>query len=168
MAVKLTRRTKYSFRVLNLAMLSILCTEAGYAYQPASASACVALESNAERLNCYDGLFSVKLSDVTVASVLVAEGAGSAEAMPLQTLKRPSSRDNKQGNPNHFFALEHHQSDLKASLIDQRWELTPEQKLGTWNLRAYQPIYLLPALWTSEKNEVPHTPNKTQIGRAHV
>jgi len=161
MAVKLTRRTKYSFRVLNLAMLSILCTEAGYAYQPASASACVALESNAERLNCYDGLFSVKLSDVTVASVLVAEGAGSAEAMPLQTLKRPSSRDNKQGNPNHFFALEHHQSDLKASLIDQRWELTPEQKLGTWNLRAYQPIYLLPALWTSEKNEVPHTPNKT-------
>ena len=35
MAVKLTRRTKYSFRVLNLAMLSILCTEAGYAYQPA-------------------------------------------------------------------------------------------------------------------------------------
>ena len=110
MAVKLTRRTKYSFRVLNLAMLSILCTEAGYAYQPASASACVALESNAERLNCYDGLFSVKLSDVTVASVLVAEGAGSAEAMPLQTLKRPSSRDNKQGNPNHFFALEHHLS----------------------------------------------------------
>ena len=80
MAVKLTRRTKYSFRVLNLAMLSILCTEAGYAYQPASASACVALESNAERLNCYDGLFSVKLSDVTVASVLVAEGAGSAGA----------------------------------------------------------------------------------------
>ncbi|MDH2103791.1 phospholipase A [Acinetobacter ursingii] len=140
-------------------MLSILCTEAGYAYQPASASACVALESNAERLNCYDGLFSVKLSDVTVASVLVAEGAGSAEAMPLQTLKRPSSRDNKQGNPNHFFALEHHQSDLKASLIDQRWELTPEQKLGTWNLRAYQPIYLLPAIWTSEKNELPSSPN---------
>ncbi len=49
--------------------------------------------------------------------------------------------------------------DPNVSLLDRRWELSEESKLGVWNIRAYQPVYLLPAFWTSEKNEFPRSPN---------
>ena len=45
------------------------------------------------------------------------------------------------------------------SLLDSRWELSPESKLGTWNIRSYQPIYLIPGFWTSKKNEFPQSEN---------
>ncbi len=47
------------------------------------------------------------------------------------------------------------------SLMDSRWELSPESKLGTWNIRAYQPVYLMPGFWTTDKNEYPQSPNPT-------
>jgi phospholipase A1 len=34
--------------------------------------------------------------------------------------------------------------DPNVSLLDRRWELSEESKLGVWNIRAYQPVYLLP------------------------
>ncbi|MBP7927263.1 MAG: phospholipase A, partial [Acinetobacter sp.] len=46
-----------------------------------------------------------------------------------------------------------------VSLLDRRWELSEESKLGVWNIRAYQPVYLLPVFWTSDKNEFPSSPN---------
>ena len=30
------------------------------------------------------------------------------------------------------------------SLLDRRWELDPASKLGTFNLRSYRPVYVLP------------------------
>ncbi|MNV51230.1 putative phospholipase A1 precursor [compost metagenome] len=45
--------------------------------------------------------------------------------------------------------------------MDSRWELSPESKLGTWNIRAYQPVYLMPGFWTTDKNEYPQSPNPT-------
>lgn len=49
--------------------------------------------------------------------------------------------------------------DPNVSLLDRRWELSEESKLGVWNIRAYQPVYLLPVFWTSDKNEFPSSPN---------
>ncbi|MGL5145594.1 MAG: phospholipase A, partial [Acinetobacter junii] len=49
--------------------------------------------------------------------------------------------------------------DPNVSLLDRRWELSEESKLGVWNIRAYQPVYLLPVFWTSDKNEYPESPN---------
>jgi len=56
-------------------------------------------------------------------------------------------------------AVEDPKIDPNVSLLDRRWELSPESKLGTWNIRAHQPVYLLPAYWTSDKNETPSSPN---------
>src|SRR3546814_3796342 len=68
----------------------------------------------------------------------------------------------------------------KGSLLDSRWELAKDSKLGTFNFRAYKPVYLLPAFWSSDQNEMPHSPNPRntvtepmnldaiEIGRAHV
>src|SRR3546814_3426885 len=47
----------------------------------------------------------------------------------------------------------------KGSLLDSRWELAKDSKLGTFNFRAYKPVYLLPAFWSSDQNEMPHSPN---------
>ncbi len=58
-----------------------------------------------------------------------------------------------------YLLMNEKNNKIKNSLLDTRWELTPESKLGNLgNLRAYQPIYLLPAIWTSEKNELPCSP----------
>ncbi|HWU70067.1 MAG TPA: phospholipase A, partial [Pseudoxanthomonas sp.] len=47
----------------------------------------------------------------------------------------------------------------KGSLLDSRWELAKDSKLGVFQMRAYKPVYLLPAFWTSQVNETPYSPN---------
>ena len=47
----------------------------------------------------------------------------------------------------------------KGSLLDSRWELAKDSKLGIFNFRAYKPVYLLPAFWSSDPNETPTSPN---------
>ncbi|WP_347456319.1 phospholipase A [Acinetobacter thermotolerans] len=120
---------------------------------PSTAEACAAVEINSERLACYDALFKVPETDKTV---LVSERRAAAELAPepdnLQAKidKTVSSVAVSEGSP------------LKPtlSLLDSRWELSPESKLGTWNIRSYQPVYVLPGFWTSKKNEFPSSPNE--------
>jgi len=47
----------------------------------------------------------------------------------------------------------------RGSLLDRRWELARDSKLGSFNLRAYKPLYLLPMFWTSKVNQTPYSPN---------
>jgi phospholipase A1/A2 len=49
--------------------------------------------------------------------------------------------------------------DPRGSLLDSRWELAPDSKLGTFQLRAYKPIYVLPVAWTKEPNSSPQSAN---------
>lgn len=44
------------------------------------------------------------------------------------------------------------------SLLDQRWELSPEQKRGTFRVAPYKPIYILGAFHSSNPNETPSSP----------
>jgi phospholipase A1 len=46
-----------------------------------------------------------------------------------------------------------------ASMLDRRWELDPHSKLGTFNLRAHRPVYVLPVFWSSDPNDRPDSPN---------
>jgi phospholipase A1 len=46
----------------------------------------------------------------------------------------------------------------RVSLLDSRWELEPDSKRGAFHIRAYRPVYLLPAFWTSDVNRTPHSP----------
>lgn len=120
---------------------------------PATAEACAAVETSAERLACYDALFKVPEAERVV---LVSERRAAAELAPepdnlkARIDKTVSKVTVSEGSP------------LKPnlSLLDSRWELSPESKLGTWNIRSYQPVYVLPGFWTSEKNEFPESPNE--------
>lgn len=120
---------------------------------PASADACVALQSNADRLACYDALFKVPTADV---QPLVSE----REAALSLSSETDSFADKIKNN---VVAVEAATFTPNTSLLDSRWELSPESKLGTWQVRAYQPVYILPAFWTSKKHEQPTSGNPQNV-----
>lgn len=120
---------------------------------PASADACVALQSNADRLACYDALFKVPTTDV---QPLVSE----REAALSLSSETDSFADKIKNN---VVAVEAATFTPNTSLLDSRWELSPESKLGTWQVRAYQPVYILPAFWTSKKHEQPTSGNPQNV-----
>ncbi len=122
---------------------------------PASPEACVALESNADRLVCYDTLFKVAQVDKTS---LVSERQAANQLAPKPT-EAPSIKEKISQSVSHVISFEGSKIDPNSSLLDKRWELSENSKLGTWNIRAHQPVYLMPAFWTSEKNERPSSPN---------
>ncbi|QPF36968.1 phospholipase A [Acinetobacter sp. TTH0-4] len=146
---------------LSIFMLSSLSVSTSYAVSPenliapASAEACVALESNADRLSCYDTLFKVPEAEKTT---LLSERQAAKELAPEPTQPETLKEKISQGVST-IFASDGSKIDPNHSLLDRRWELSPDSKLGTWNIRAHQPVYLLPAFWTSDKNEFPQSPN---------
>lgn len=148
---------------LSIFMLSSLSVSTSYAVSPenliapASAEACVALESNADRLSCYDTLFKVPEAEKTT---LLSERQAAKELAPEPTQPETLKEKISEGVST-IFASEGSKIDPNHSLLDRRWELSPDSKLGTWNIRAHQPVYLLPAFWTSDKNEFPQSPNLT-------
>ncbi len=129
---------------------------------PATVDACVALASSAERLACYDSLFKAP----TIIPTQVQ-----TDAAPVVTAAVPVVESNEPDKPESLKdKVVQKVSDLhllgaapkfdpNVSLLDRRWELSEESKLGVWNIRAYQPVYLLPVFWTSDKNEFPSSPN---------
>ena len=119
---------------------------------PASPEACAAIESSAERLSCYDVLFK---APAATTENLVSERRAATELAPEPTnLKEKFSR-----GVSNVYVAEAPNLNPNVSLLDSRWELSPDSKLGTWNIRAYQPVYLLPVFWTSDKNERPQSEN---------
>ncbi|MCO8073689.1 phospholipase A [Acinetobacter lwoffii] len=119
---------------------------------PATAEACAALEISAERLACYDTLFKIPVTD---KPAIVSERRAAAEIAP-----EPDNLKAKIGQTvSNIYASEGSKLTPNLSLLDSRWELSPESKLGTWNIRSYQPVYLMPGFWTSNKNELPESEN---------
>ncbi|HQZ59982.1 MAG TPA: phospholipase A, partial [Acinetobacter sp.] len=155
-------------RCLELSMLAILGSIACSAHaenaasvNPATVEACVALTSDAERLACYDTLY--KAPTIIPAQVQAAEPIIAATTAAQKTDKtEPETLTDKvvQKVSDLQILSAAPKFDPNVSLLDRRWELSEESKLGVWNIRAYQPVYLLPAFWTSEKNEFPKSPNE--------
>ncbi len=136
-----------------LGSASMMQLHAAGEISPASADACVALQSNADRLACYDALFKVPTTDV---QPLVSE----REAALSLSSETDSFADKIKNN---VVAVEAATFTPNTSLLDSRWELSPESKLGTWQVRAYQPVYVLPAFWTSKKHEQPTSGNPQNV-----
>ena len=122
---------------------------------PATAEACAALEISAERLACYDSLFKIAVTD---KPVIVSERRAAEIAPEPDNLKAKIGQ-----TVSNIYASEGSKLTPNLSLLDSRWELSPESKLGTWNIRSYQPIYLMPGFWTSKKNELPESENPNNI-----
>lgn len=100
----------------------------------AQVSTCRVIASDALRLACYDN------AATQAAEPAVVEPSPHADTSP----RRENVISAANGG---------------ESLIDRRWEVEPESKLGIFQMRAYKPVYILPAFWTSETNDQPGSPN---------
>ncbi|MEB3766544.1 phospholipase A [Acinetobacter sp. MD2] len=164
--------TRAFFPILGglLSSMSFADTTEKASFQPSSAQACSGILSDADRLVCYDSYFKAhqdNLSDSLQAqSATVTTNAAfeaSAREMSVTAQQQAPSNQNlkaKLARSLHFiYSDDASPMNANSSLLDSRWELSPQSKLGTWNIRAYKPVYALPVFWTSDRNELPHSAN---------
>jgi phospholipase A1 len=112
---------------------------------PMDIRACTAIESDAQRLACYDHATG------RVNLPVARKRADQETVLP--------SVFGHDRNPRQIAVEENPEVAAPLSLLDSRWELSPEAKLGTFNVRGYKPVYLLPVFATSNQNDRPHSPN---------
>lgn len=141
--------------MLSFGLVTIAHADDTVQVNPASTQACVALESNADRLACYDKIFKTP----TVAPQVLVSEQRAALDIQKANVEPETLKDKITQKAENLFAIHGDKIDPNTSLLDRRWELSQDSKLGTWNIRANQPVYLLPAFWTSKKNEFPQSPN---------
>ncbi|WP_371181731.1 phospholipase A [Xanthomonas sacchari] len=155
-------------QVRPLLLLSIAAAPLAHAQEvlptPASPEACVAISSDAARLACYDQALSRRTADPQAADA-AAQAASERQKQKLDASVPEDAgvAERTRQRAAAIFKQDRYDSTIanagKGSLLDSRWELAKDSKLGTFQLRAYKPVYLLPAFWTSKKNELPSSPN---------
>src|SRR5690554_1403715 len=110
--------------------------------------ACVSIEIAAERLACYDRVAQRVAPSPDEADAAAAQAEALADAPGASATS--SDVFPHDGDPRRALA-----NADRGSLLDSRWELAADSKLGTFNMRAYKPVYLLPAFWSSDPNNRP-------------
>lgn len=119
---------------------------------PASVEACAAIESDPVRLQCYDRAAGRNLRQSAEAQRQQAELEAAYDALDARL-----HPDGVRNQAEERVAARIASRELSA--LDRRWELSPESKLGSFNLRAYKPVHLLPLAWSSRPNRQPQSPN---------
>jgi phospholipase A1 len=97
----------------------------------ADAESCRGIQSDAERLECYDQAFGRSGEDLLPSTA-------------VETGPSPTPRP----------AIE------PESLLDERWQLSPESKRGAFHLKPYRPVYIHAAFHASSTNDRPASPNQ--------
>lgn len=116
------------------AVFALPAAPASLAATPSDPAACAAIGSDSERLACYDSLYPRPVAPPPAAATTAKQALYAHEA----------------------------RSETRAperSLLDSRWELQPDSKLGEFNIRAYKPLYVLPFFHTSNINASPRSPS---------
>jgi phospholipase A1 len=135
---------------LALASVAWACAVAANAHaqnpDPMDIRGCTAIESDAQRLACYDQ--ATGRVNLPVAQKRPVQAAEAGDVFGHDHPGAPA--DSATGNS---------EVAVPLSLLDSRWELAPESKLGTFNVRGYKPVYVLPVFASSNQNNQPHSPN---------
>ncbi len=128
----------------------------------ATPAGCAAVDSDAARLACYDRLFG-RNAQATAEADAAAQQAAQSLREQRQASRLSQGEEKLRTRVGDIFRPAPDDSALanagRGSLLDSRWELAEDSKLGPFQLRAYKPVYLLPAFWTSDKNQMPQSPN---------
>ena len=127
-----------------------------------SVDACALVEVDADRQACYDRVAGRRTLDPAQADAAAALARQNREAASEAEAAAATTGERARGAASDLFASEPDDAIAnagKGSLLDSRWELAKDSKLGTFNFRAYKPVYLLPAFWSSDQNTMPQSPN---------
>lgn len=153
---------------------SVANASAEQQYQPASPEACVSLENSAERLNCYDSFYNKPATTAAATVGITPDQVAAPSAKPTSSviLKDQVASAAKADAGNEYtskdvlakinpldWAGKAPSFDPSVSLLDRRWELSEAAKLGTFHIRAYKPIYVLPVFYATSDNNEPTSPN---------
>ena len=138
-----------------LCALPLAAAAGGAMSQEASPApeACVAIELAVDRLACYDRAMQRQVPTAQEADEAAARARAEASALderPARAGDTSSDVFPHDDDPRRALA-----NAGRGSLLDSRWELARDSKLGTFNMRAYKPVYLLPAFWSSSPNTRP-------------
>lgn len=149
-----------------------LATAPAFAQEPQPAvvtpEACRAIETDASRLACYDAVFGRRPSDTRAADAEATAARSSLDQQQIQQESKAGEAGTEHREHRRLGAWFRTDDPMlqealanagKGSLLDSRWELAKDSKLGVFQLRGYKPLYLMPVFWTSDKNEMPHSPN---------
>jgi phospholipase A1 len=113
---------------LVFAICLVAIGRAGLAAEPAAdLKHCAALENERERLQCYDS---------------AAERGEAKPAGPLEQLGREPSPAVAPGT-------------TPPTPLSVRWELEPATKQGTWLIRPYEPIFIMPVRYRQSERCAP-------------
>ena len=137
-------------RTTAIVSAGILACAAHTAYaqnpNPLDIRACTAIESDAQRLACYD--HATGRDNLPVA-----------QKRKDESTQTPSIFAKDRGDHKTVASNGNSEVSRPLSLLDSRWELSPDSKLGTFNIRGYKPVYVMPAFATSNQNDQPSSPN---------
>ena len=116
--------------ILAICLFAIGCT--ALAAEPANEAKCAAIADDHVRLECYDALARRN------ATVPTAEPLGQLSPPPLP-----------EATP----------GGVAPTSLSVRWELEPRTKQGTWLIRPYEPMFILPARYSVHPNNSPQSPS---------
>ncbi|MGQ4583485.1 phospholipase A [Lysobacter sp. F60174L2] len=169
---RLPRSGADAFRLLPIAAALVLASVPAHGQEaaPATVEACTAVEVDAARLACYDAAMKREGTSPQQADAQAADAREFKQAVAeYRKLDRKALPAGERARRvvSDLFGSEHGAASLNASianagkggLLDSRWELARDSKLGTFNFRAYKPVYLMPAFWSSDPNEQPTSSN---------
>ncbi len=151
---------------------------------PADAKACVDITIDSLRLACYDRALGRAQAHGDTAQAVqedapapAASTATTAQAIPTPdvvpapasaAVDRATNRDDRQLFGREDAALQTRSERVRTdnatgsprpSLLNSRWELDDESKLGTFGVRGYKPVYFMPAFYMTRINDSPHSPS---------
>jgi phospholipase A1 len=116
--------------------------------QPTDPKACIGIETDSQRLACYDRV----MGRTDMPGVQAKDSK--APAATVQAVRQSLFSN----DTTHYAQAGAADTPAPVSLLDSRWELDPKTKLGTFNVRGYKPVYLLPVFYTSNVNNRPTSP----------
>ena len=134
---------------------------------PATPEACVSINVDADRLACYDATLGRGARDTRGADIAAKEARAIQKNLELAEDVVPEAATAAPTGTGELYPHDDPQlaqaiaNAGKGSLLDSRWELAKDSKLGIFNFRAYKPVYLLPVSWTSRSNRSPAPSSET-------
>lgn len=152
--------------LLVVAMTTACAAAAQEAPRSSGVEACVAVESDALRLACYDTALDRASRDPDAADAAAQQAEAQAREQ-REAAARADGTSMKERARHRLGALFDHDDGIagtlanagRGSLLDSRWELARDSKLGVFQMRAYKPVYLMPTFWTNDTNTLPSSPN---------
>lgn len=129
---------------------------------PAAAAAladCRGIADNAQRLACYDTAVG-RAAQPTVAPASASASAPAPSAAAAESAAAPD-----QASGRRLFAT---YTNYQPQTMSERWELEPETKGGTFQIRPYEPVYVLPASWRHQVNRQPCSANPSNCAATPV